>query len=114
MELKRDEIVKALECCAFYCDKEHCKYKSHDNPIACMVMKMIDALSLIKELTEGIKARNDTISRFIETMPLVKADTVRKMQERFWKEVGNFGDYQNWEIAEAFEKIEKEMIGEAK
>ena len=36
---------------------------------------------VIKELTEGIKARDDTISRFIETMPLVKADTVKKMRE---------------------------------
>lgn len=48
--MDREQIVKSLECCTFYCDKEKCQYKTHDNPIACMTMKMIDALALINEL----------------------------------------------------------------
>ena len=80
MGLNRERIIRGLACCkgsydCFTCDI----YKRGCAGFREGLAK--DALSLINELTEGIKARDDTISRFIETMPLVKADTVKKMRE---------------------------------
>lgn len=52
--MERNDIIKALECCCSYCDKENCPYKTHDIPIACMTMRMVDALTLIKDQAEQI------------------------------------------------------------
>lgn len=129
--MERTEIIKALECCTKAeswgdCEemgcpahtKQGCHYylrtdDDYENTIYIELCK--DALSLIKELTEGIKARDDTISRFIETMPLVKADTVQKMQERL-KEKAYTNNYcQEVVLLSDIGQIAKEMIeGETK
>jgi recombinational DNA repair protein RecR len=85
MELKRDEIRKALEICTgrpiVYCGS--CpRYGSCESAEICADELKRDALALIKELTE----ENEKIG--IENFDLVcelsriKEDTVREMQKR--------------------------------
>ena len=92
MELKRDDIIKALECCSseitseFNCDA--CPYRSK----GCNASLLRDALSLIKELAEECASLNDENERLrastidYRNIPNIvadaRADTVRKMQER--------------------------------
>ena len=83
MELKRDDIIKALECCP---EQEYCGDCPYD--IECMGMEflILDALSLIKELTEENERVKLEYAGFEagakHAVSFVKADTVRKMQER--------------------------------
>ena len=97
MELKREEIVKALECCT-NCNCDVCPYVpeqgTHKGTIGCNDELMINAISLINELTEEnerlkkrLKATNYMITpderiEMIPTVESVRADTVREMQER--------------------------------
>ena len=120
MELNREEIIKALECC----QKRkcvHCTYDVFGNPLSnCRVKKQ--ALALIKELTEEnerlskevadlqdeLKCEKETnahlCSQYMSEnhlrhqveemlangMDAVKADTVRKMQKEVSAIVGDF------------------------
>ena len=114
MELKQDDIVKALECCTTKngnvknCGE--CPLKDEQ----CTVALPQNALLLFKEFTEGIKARDDIISRFIETMPLVKADTVRKMQEKILKVCKPLNEVGVGFLETVLEDIAEEIIGETK
>ena len=122
MELKRDEIIKALECCTYGGDFNKsqvevcspCPYFTEGN---CTDVLKENALFLINELIEGIKSRDDTISRFVETMPLVKADTLRELQIRLTREVGTYLSISIIKVEDMFKLIDQiveEMIGEAK
>lgn len=87
--MNREQIVKALECCS---DGGRCNDCPYDSD--CFIPQWVivkDALALVRELTE----ENDRLSRtrymvspdgrteMIPSVESVKADTVRKMQERF-------------------------------
>lgn len=84
MELKRDEIIKALECCQIRhieknCDE--CYYHRWLEP-TCRGVLCEDALALIKELTEEnerLRTRNEALVQALPTIRQVaKADTLRK------------------------------------
>ena len=97
MELNREQIIKALECCIIQhteCRKCPLLYTACESG-ACYKQAKIDALSLINELTEenerlrdlcdevamyneGFEKDNALLRQDLKT---VKADTVRKMQE---------------------------------
>lgn len=60
MELKRDEIIKALECCKNFrdfCMCDECPYSKVELAYgeSCTNRMAQDALSLIKELTEEVE-----------------------------------------------------------
>ena len=101
MELNRDQIIKALECCIdvncgsiAVCPRR----ENHRNEYECQANLKKDALALIKELTEENAKLAHSCTK-LETLykieskrvDTVKADTVRKMQERLKAEAGYFG-----------------------
>lgn len=141
MELKRDEIIKALECCRtnseMDCSDCHYRNKGNDLYAGCVNTLLVDALSLIKELTEEnervrgcVKSKEEVEAIMRATYePLVKeitkeqidkalADTVRKMQTLIAKESSWFVTKSNgivtkrtYQITEdALDKIAKEML----
>ena len=104
MEPNREQIIKALECCTLGgChDCRGCPNGNHLLSV-CKRIAMEDALSLIKELTEEnerLREQNekcqsvalkqeDTMQiiaqekqAYYDELQTIKADTVRKMQER--------------------------------
>ena len=80
MELKREQIVKALECCSENEDCSHCPCWEN---CKCINSLLRDALALIRELTEECKKWQ---SRLEIECDYTKADTVRKMQEELVSE----------------------------
>lgn len=128
--MERTEIIKALEWLEWlksntrYSDEAEIELtlsliKELTEQYESMAKSVNEASDLIrklraekKELTEGIKARDDTISRFIETMPLVKADTVRKMQNELKKTFSALCKGEMDDLFRIIDQIAKEMIGE--
>ena len=121
MELNRDDVIKALECCT----KPNCvgfECPLYGDQAACVTGLNIAALSLINELTEENERlrgcvmseeevriiANETIKQCIS---IIKADTVRKMQERLnetkFKMMGDYFIY-----AQNVDQIADEIIGE--
>lgn len=104
MEPKRDEIIKALECCTSIGGCKKCPYSINGKPKDngdCGQEMLIDALSLLKEFTEeNERLRNrvvckvvipnekleeiktECLSRVEIDIKAIQADTVRKMQEK--------------------------------
>ena len=154
MKLNREQIVKALECCTSDTGCSGCpRFLSL---LGCSRQNMADALALIRELTEEkerlerenarYEAENNAefnkwlkleeatkrhhAELFQEAKIAVRADTVRKMQERLKKapiKVGLplFGlqtkdeieDYANeliLQMRDAIDQIAKEVLGENK
>ena len=88
--LNAEQIKKALECCTSYCDKDNCPYKTHDIPIACMTMRMVDALALITSQEQKIKELTEENER-LRGILLQFTDIVHK-----W---GNKNGYDTSEIS---------------
>ena len=70
MELNREQIIKALECChsSAIADCKHCTYRGkaddeEDLGITCLNVLLKDTLALIKELTE----ENERLRKNLET-----------------------------------------------
>ncbi len=128
MELNREQIIKALECCP---EQEYCRDCPYD--IECMGMEflILDALSLIKELTEEnerwkAEAENQSIfwrqhfeSIYESAKETVKENTVRKMLEMVKRRASTVGNsYANGETViiqycvspQALDQIAKEML----
>ena len=87
MELKRDEIIKALEYCTGGGSCNKCPYD--DKPRlsfeGCLSSKMRDALALIKELTEEnqrlIQEGFEITDYAIDEIRVTRADAQNKMPE---------------------------------
>lgn len=82
MELNRDQIIKALECCINDIDCCYdCPFSAADLSL-CGGLRGLsaEALALIKELTEENEDLNKTISSLLETIKDIKAETVRKIK----------------------------------
>lgn len=125
MELKREEIVKALECCT-NCNCDVCPYVpeqgTHKGTIGCNDELMINAISLINELTEEnerlkkrLKATNYMITpdgriEMIPTVESVRADTVREMQTKIEARCIKGGIYPAF-VRSTIEQIARELIG---
>lgn len=134
MGLKREQIIKALECCVkadthYDCRSLNCPALINDECIytgiteqECNRKQFADALSIIKELTE----ENERLRELGTTKEIEKeivrretrADTVRKMQEQIKAEIDYFdrrggSAFINKAIVFFFiDQIAKEMIGE--
>jgi len=57
MKLKRDEIIKALECCSIHKICTDCPYFEKYCKVGSLHQLEVDALELIKELTEEVEQR---------------------------------------------------------
>ena len=79
MELNIDQIVKALECCFINKDCNGCPMLGHKD---CLGVAGTKAVSLIKELTDENAKLARSCTELEQKCASVKADTVRKMQER--------------------------------
>lgn len=95
MELNREQIIKALECCASegFQDCENCPLNIPHQPCSKVKLPRI-SLALIKELTE----ENERL----------RADTVRKFAERL---NANFKKYErsNWAVRAIIDKTKEEL-----
>jgi hypothetical protein len=122
MELNREQIIKALECCSKTNCKE-CPYTPSGKvdifDITCSINMARDTLTLIKELTEeNERLKTPTyLLRFdggVELMPTIESirdDAVRKMQEkiRAKSEYGTI-NMSPWQL----DQIAKEVLEENK
>lgn len=125
MELKREEIVKALECCT-NCNCDVCPYVpeqgTHKGTIGCNDELMINAISLINELTEENERLMDECgnqstlwrqhfeSIYETAKGTVIADTVKKMQKEIEARCIKGGIYPAF-VRSTIEQIAEEMIG---
>ena len=104
MELNREQIIKALECCTRGrgengeipcpdCPYEECNIvggtSERQTKGTCGYWLKVDALSLINELTEEnerlraeISVKKKLLDKSVEVEDKVKAGTVRKMSKR--------------------------------
>ena len=128
MELNREQIVKALECCVDGNSCEECPYDSAVLTV-CTTNMARDALALIRELTEE-KERIahesachrqtviDNLQRSLEYLyeetERVKADTVRKMQERLKAQFCDMCEYGGYDVRRTIDQIAQEMLEEEK
>ena len=116
--MKRDDIIKALECC--YSNRA-CDGCPNSALVDCRRVLEQNTISLIKELTEENESRkqiidqlgknNDEIAR---VYPLVikeaKANTVRKMQERLKAKAYTNNYCQDVVLLSNIDQIVKEML----
>ena len=122
MELNREQIIKALELCTTEEDCVGCPYlirRGDGSILPCTIDA--DALSLINELNEENERLRERADRHLENLKAVlnernestiKADTVRKMQERL-KEKAYTNNYcQEVVLVDYIDQIAKEMLGE--
>lgn len=105
MELNREQIIEALECCA----KDDCD--NCPNPFGNCYSNLAGfALALIRELTEEnerFRASSVDYRNIPHIIADAKADTVRKMQERLRAAPMWFVD------KDTLDQIAKEMLEEA-
>lgn len=148
MELNREEIIKALECCL---GGAICAECPNVDLVDCFRQMQKNALSLIKELTkevEGLKQclehehasfietfgewndkceklteenerlKDNFIKQTIENIRLlienqeIKADTVRKMQERLRAEKFHHMNFGDLVYLEDIDRISKELLAD--
>ena len=106
MELKREQIIKALECCKTDSINEclNCPYKAFMN---CESIARNDALALIKELTEeneNLHASCTELTRVQEENERLKGDNVIRLPLKvgdivysytyFWRKEDGISPYQ--------------------
>lgn len=127
MELNREQIVKALECCASNsltdCNRCPIDEQKKDN-CECGRYLAIQALALIRELTEEnerlraeVSVKKKLLDKCEERFSSIKADTVRKMLQRIKEDALSVSLLSNppkfmLEISEdALDQIAKELGG---
>ena len=122
MELNREQIVKALECCFGNSTCAECPYNDW---VGCHRQMMKNAIALIKELAEECANLHASCTELtqcctkLETLykveckrvDTVKADTVLKMQDRFNEVFGGMDATQAL-LRRTFDHIVKEMVEE--
>ena len=113
--MNREQIVKALECCTFSPKCEECPIGGND----CIELDQ-NALSFIRELTEEnrllqsrvllenhLRTRADEMLAHVASV--VKADTVRKMQEMVKERCTKGGIYPAF-VARVIEQVAEETL----
>ena len=121
MELKRDDIIKALECCANKAEGCLCSDCPFVRSRYCTNRLRENALLLIKELTEENERLNQTITQLgknndeiARVYPLAikeaKAGTVRKMQKRLKAKAYTNNHCQDVVLLSNIDQIAKEML----
>ena len=122
-----NEIIKALECCSNRkMDCDNCPYSQAelaDNE-SCAERMEEDAITIIKELTEENERLQDEADRYKRYYfnheydkfeAEVRADTVRKMQEKLTKEFDRLhkNNFMTPEVRQwIIDQIAKEMLTE--
>ena len=85
MELNRDQIIKALECCSTE-DCEDCPYTTEDIfDITCGINMVKDALALIKELTEDVERVSKQCGEIIVECDERDAERLKEVAD--WKAI---------------------------
>ena len=121
--MDREQIIKALECC--YTDKRTCSNCPFQDPAKYMECSglALSALELIKELTEENERVKLEYAGFEagtrHAVSFVRADTVRKMQEKLTSffendETVKYVEVDAEYINEQIVKIADEMLEELK
>ena len=124
MELDREQIIKALECCTS--ESEFCTGCPFLEVGACKQSSLLKlALSLIKELTVDLEAmrgaansykmHNDKLTeenerlrtRYVSADNLIIAETARMMQERLAIYFGTYTDTTTVKVGDVFRLIDK-------
>ena len=129
MELKMEQIIKALECCVTQgvaC--RDCPHKYDARGARCYAYLKQDALALIRELTEENERLRDSLTeteipfeqaldrvkRLERKIESLKADTVREMQERFSMILDVGEEIATDRAVDFLDAIAKELLEEAK
>ena len=143
MELNREQIVKALECCTRGVDADgtppcdECPYEwcnivggedVRQRTGSCQHWLKVDALALIRELTEEKERiahesachRQTVIDNLRESLEFldeeterVRADTVRKFAERLEESINGFGYGLRYVLNGHISKVAREMMEES-
>lgn len=119
MELNRDQIIKALECCGTpkWTKCKNCPRERED--ALCMYRLSNDALALIKELAEenerlrGIPEQlyKEMSERMVEERKIARKLAVRKMQERLKERKVSYGNISFRVVpVDDIDQIAKEML----
>ena len=110
MELNREQIIKALECCV----KSECnKCPLRDGRCANGEMGRL-SLSLIKELNEENEELLEKNSNLHAACWELRADTVRKMQTEIKKTFSAICKGEMVDLYRIIDQIAKEMLEEGK
>ena len=118
MELNKEQIIKALECCKTVSelDCKTCGYKGKIGDdgayIGCVNCLIADALALIQELTEENERLRDTAYRLESEVHRERADTVKKMQNELKKTFSALCKGEMVDLYRIIEQIAKEMLEE--
>ena len=113
MELKREDIVKALECCIEEKCENCCNLGRWHEQWNCMRDIMKYALSLIRELTEDNEIKSQkraNIFEIVDAFERGRTDGVRKMQSKIEARCIKGGIYPAF-VRSTIEQIAREMIG---
>lgn len=111
--MERDDIIKALECCT---EQDYCVLCPCDNECIGMESLMLDALSLIKELTEengNLRASTIDYRNIPNIVAEARADTVKEMKNRIAQKIGTYTKESYVYVHAWFkliDKIAKEML----
>lgn len=115
--MEREQIKKALECCTS--EKGCTGCPRFPSLMGCSRQNMIDALALIKELTEENERlrsipeqlHKEMSERMAEEVKIERKLTVRKMQERLCVRIKDKFSYHGWYLKETvIPEIAKEII----
>lgn len=101
MELNREDIIKALECCANNACTQ-CHY--HKQEDECVDLLASNALALIKELTEENKKWQWCLKNECEYTEKI---TVKKIQTMFAVHFGTYTDDDTIKIKDVFSLIDQ-------
>ena len=135
--MKKDLIIKALECCISgddcticpLCDEQSCPCVLNENALALInelaeENERLASLCTSKDVIIGdmnaenerlraeISVKKKLLDKSVEVEDKVKADTVRKMQERLLKRFGDDSNrvFSNYNIHRYIDQIAKEML----
>jgi hypothetical protein len=109
MELNRDTIIKALECCNVINGCKDCPYSHKGKPTdngECSEKVSLDVLALIKSQEQKIKELTEEKER-------LRADTLENIKIRFAWRFGTYTDKDMTPITEVFrllDQIAKAML----
>ncbi|MBR2342998.1 MAG: hypothetical protein IKA64_01945 [Clostridia bacterium] len=113
MELNREQIIKALECCYIKKSCENCPYECGNS--VCIDKLERDTLSLITEENERLRAENEiksqkraNIFEIANAYERGQADTVRKMLDIMAENATN--NYPRTVRLDVVERKAKEML----
>ena len=124
MELNRDEIIKAMECCRYDSGDicVECPYVDREVDVIenCQNVLFNDAISLIKSLTAtnesleaAIVALKEECAAQAEEFKRVKANTIQTFAERLKRYYDRNDRYLGYSIAYNIDQVAQAMLNKA-